>query len=44
MEVDAVHFAIALVYYGLLRVPDARNQSETEICKDPCSVTLASCR
>ena len=32
MEVDAVHFAIALTYYGLLRVPSARNQSETEIC------------
>jgi hypothetical protein len=32
-EIDAVHFAIALTYYGLLRVPDARTQSETEICK-----------
>ncbi|KAH8084740.1 Nup93/Nic96-domain-containing protein [Filobasidium floriforme] len=30
-EIDAVHFAIALTYYGLLRVPDARTQSETEI-------------
>jgi len=33
MEVDAVHFAIALTYYGLLRVPDLRSQSDTEICK-----------
>ncbi|GHJ88294.1 hypothetical protein NliqN6_4696 [Naganishia liquefaciens] len=31
MEIDAVHFAIGLVYYGLLRVPSKEQQSETGI-------------
>lgn len=33
MEIDAVHFAIGLVYYGLLRVPSKEQQSETGIRK-----------
>jgi hypothetical protein len=33
MEIDAVHLAIGLVYYGLLRVPSKEQQSETGICK-----------
>jgi nuclear pore complex protein Nup93 len=33
MEIDAVHLAIGLVYYGLLRVPSKEQQSETGIRK-----------
>lgn len=33
MEIDAVHLAIGLVYYGLLRVPNKEQQSETGIRK-----------
>ncbi|KAJ9106083.1 hypothetical protein QFC21_001223 [Naganishia friedmannii] len=31
MEIDAVHFAIGLAYYGMLRVPSKEQQSETGI-------------
>ncbi|KAJ9092511.1 hypothetical protein QFC19_008725 [Naganishia cerealis] len=31
LEIDAVHFAIGLAYYGLLRVPSKELQSETGI-------------
>jgi nuclear pore complex protein Nup93 len=32
LQVEAVHLAIALAYYGLLRVPSRSEASEVEIC------------
>lgn len=32
LQVDAVHFAIALSYYGLLRVPSRSESSDVDIC------------
>lgn len=34
-QVDAVHFGIALAYYGLLRVPAQAATSDVDICKPP---------
>jgi nuclear pore complex protein Nup93 len=33
LQVDAVHLAIALAYYGLLSVPSPSEASEVEICE-----------
>lgn len=33
LQVDAVHFAIALAYYGLLRVPSKAESSDVDISK-----------
>jgi hypothetical protein len=33
LQVEAVHLAIALAYYGLLRVPSRIEASEVEICQ-----------
>lgn len=34
-QVDAIHFGIALAYYGLIRVPDQANTSDIDMCKYP---------
>ncbi|KAG8801360.1 hypothetical protein FRC16_000668 [Serendipita sp. 398] len=35
LQVDAVHFAIALAYYGLLRVPSKAESSDVDIYQGP---------
>ena len=32
LQVEAVHLAIALAYYGLLKAPSRAEASEVEIC------------
>lgn len=38
-SVDAVHFAIALTYYGLLRVPTAAQASDVDL-REFCTAEL----
>ncbi|GAA6062838.1 hypothetical protein JCM10212_001844 [Sporobolomyces blumeae] len=38
-QADAVHFAIALSYYGLLRVPPRSKVADVELLVDPTSTT-----
>jgi nuclear pore complex protein Nup93 len=40
LQVEAVHLAIALAYYGLLRVPSRIEASEVEICRLPYPTLL----
>lgn len=32
LQVDAVHFAVSLAYYGLLRVPSKSESSDVDVC------------